>query len=569
MLCALLSAGCKAVPDPDPSSDPSEEPSAEPSSDPSDDPSSGPVQIEPLILTFSIRECPDAEISISQDKTISAIVPRSVSLSALTVDFTMPEGVTATPESGSVLDLGKKQNIFLTAPSGKAAKYTVEASLAPYSGCSLLQIQCNETLTHLYVRGSGVTIKVPYGSDLSSLTFTTVLSEGATGEASPVGPDGHFTYTVTAQDGIHKNEYDVALSMWPQDKGVRGVYLPDPSHTASFLSPEAVKNSIALLKELKFNCLYVCGWARSMVAWDSDVLLSHSTYSTAGQGNFYSGYSGEDALADIIREAHEAGIKVILWMEYGFMHRAGGVVWDDPVLAANPSWIGRGKDGDVASYNGTDFYYNAYDPEVRSFMLELMEEVLDKYPDLDGIQGDDRLPAMPRESGYNASTVELYCSQTGNPAPTDDYDRDWSRWRLDILNGFAADMATLARSRGRLISFAPNKYPWCESVLMQEWPQWVKAGGVDILNVQLYITGRYDDDLTDTVPYAEGTVFSPSMILKNGSAIMDPLMISDEWYANRAAGTGCESQFWFDGLLEEKVQDIFSKIYVEEALWPF
>ena len=569
LLCTLLLAGCSGQPSPQP--EPSQEPlSGDPvSPDPvSEDPSEDPVPLQ--ILAFQIQEYPDAKVTIDEiQSSIAVLVPRGASRSALTVQFTLPEGVTARPPSGTVLDLTQEQKIFLAAPDGTARKYVITAQEAPNSATALYQLICDDTYTRVYVRGNTVQMTLPYGTDLSALHFSAEMSPGATGSPAVADARQPFVYTVTAQDGETRADYTVTVDTWPQDKGVRGVYLPDPSHTASFLSPAAVKASIALMKELKFNCLFVCAWARSQVAWESPVLLANSTYGSLSETHFYRGYQGDDALADIIAEAHKAGIKVILWFEYGFMHNAGRVNWNDPVLARHPDWIGRGLDGEPAAYNRNDYYYNAYNPEVRQFMLDLMAEALEKYPDVDGIQGDDRLPAMPRESGYNTETVELYCTQTGRPAPTDDRDEQWSRWRLDILNGFAADMAKLARSKGKLICFAPNKYPWCESVLMQEWPVWVQAGNVDILNVQLYITGRYENDLKDTMPYVGETAFSPSMILKNGSAILDSWLIAEEFYANRAAGTACETQFWFDGLKESAVQDTFRRLYPEDVIWPY
>ena len=564
-LCLVLLLSCTPVrQQPAPvSEDPSEAPASE-------DPVSRDPQpaVLPEILTFSVKEYPQAKVTFSEDYTLTVEVPRGSFRTALTALFTVPEGVTASPASGTVLDFTNPQKIFLSAPDGTARKYVVTVAEAPYTGTTLYQLRCDDTFSRVYVRGSEVSLSVPFGTDLSALHLSAVMSEGATGSPAVADARQPFVYTVTAEDGVSRAEYTVTVTQLPRDKAVRGVYLPDPSHTRSFMSPEGVRTSIALLKELKFNCLYVCAWARSRVAWPSQVLLDNSTYSALSETNLYRSYAGEDALADIIAEAHKAGIRVILWFEYGFMHKAGSVDWNDPVLASHPGWMGLGQDGKPAAYNGNDFYYNAYDPEVRQFLLALMREALDRYPDVDGIQGDDRLPAMPRESGYNPATVASYCEQTGNPVPTDDRDPAWSQWRLDILNGFAGEMAALARSHGKLICFAPNKYPWCESVLMQQWPVWVQSGHADLLNVQLYITDRYDNDLADTVPYAGDVPLSPSMILKNGSALLDRQLIADEFYANRKAGTAGESQFWFDGLLDASVQDTFRRLYPVEAEWP-
>ncbi|RQH24258.1 hypothetical protein D5R40_29875 [Okeania hirsuta] len=41
--------------------------------------------------------------------------------------------------------------------------------------------------------------------------------------------------------------------------------------------------------------------------------------------------------------------------------------------------------------------------EVQKFVLALLKEVVVKY-EVDGIQGDDRLPALPSMAGYEAYT---------------------------------------------------------------------------------------------------------------------------------------------------------------------
>ena len=45
-------------------------------------------------------------------------------------------------------------------------------------------------------------------------------------------------------------------------------------------------------------------------------------------------------------------------------------------------------------------WWNALHPGPQELLLKLISEVVEKY-DIDGIQGDDRLPAMPSEGGYD------------------------------------------------------------------------------------------------------------------------------------------------------------------------
>ena len=54
---------------------------------------------------------------------------------------------------------------------------------------------------------------------------------------------------------------------------------------------------------------------------------------------------------------------------------------------------------------------NGFDPEVQDFMINLVNSLGQSHSNIDGIQGDDRLPAMPSLTGYDQYTVSLYRAQ--------------------------------------------------------------------------------------------------------------------------------------------------------------
>ena len=91
-------------------------------------------------------------------------------------------------------------------------------------------------------------------------------------------------------------------------------------------------------------------------------------------------------------------MEVIPWFEYGFASVYGDASGGH-IINANPHWATRDAQGRIATMasNGrsaSPFYWmNAIHPEVQEFMIDLMMEVVENY-DIDGIQGDDRLPAM-------------------------------------------------------------------------------------------------------------------------------------------------------------------------------
>ncbi|MBO4470013.1 MAG: family 10 glycosylhydrolase [Bacteroidales bacterium] len=437
------------------------------------------------ILSLSAPAYPEAEITLGEGEA-NILFPFGAGISAVTLDFTLPEGITADPPSGSKFDLRNKAKIFLARPEdGAAAQF-------------------------------------------------------------------------------------VLTSSFKEQVAVRGLFLPSPSHTDSFMSYSNVCSSLDLMASLNFNTLFVCSWAATKACWNSDVLVRETTYTSPEQGNMYAGYTGGsgDALKDIVSEAHKRDIKVVLWFEYGFMHRVGGVDLDDPLLAKHPDWIGIANDGGYANYNKSDFYLNAYDPDVRDFFLSLMREVLTKYPEIDGVQGDDRMPAMPANSGYDAKTVAAYKAAKGEEPSLNYQNKAWQQFRLDILNGFAGQIWDLVKGikPTAAVCFSPNAYPWCLNNLMQDWPTWVAEGHADLVSVQCYIPANYENYVTQALRYLPASKLNPAMILKNGGNILSEENIRSEIAINRAQGTCGESQFWFDGIKERA--DVFRELYSNKAINP-
>lgn len=538
-----------------------------------------PAPQEWKINSISLKAFPSAKITIDNDAhSVAILLPYGTALGKSAIDISLASGLTSTPKSGDTVDLTSFSAIYLADKDGNAMKYSVQVKVkgAPYTTF----ISLKET-KYRVTRGyddSRITFTFPYGADLKHLSFSAKAQTDIS--FSPDIADLDLTtpkeVTIIAEDGETTKNITLEAALYPKDTGVRGVYLPSPAHTGSFLSYNEVKRSIDLLAELNFNCLFVCAWAASKTAWDSDVLMSNSTWADKKAGNMYASYTGGsgDALKDIIEVAHAKGIKVILWFEYGFMHAVGGVNWNDPVLKKHPDWLGIREDGAPCNYNDTDFYLNGYSSDVQQFMMDLMKEAVMRYPEVDGVQGDDRLPAMPRNAGYDSETKAAYLAETGKTAPSDYNDKDWSRWRLDRLNAFAKRMHTeLKGLRSSLIvCFAPNKYPWCESVLMQDWPGWLADGSADLLTVQCYVTATYNEDVYDTMTYVKektsADIFNPAMILKNGDNVMKADMLAEELQYNREIGTFGESQFWFDGLKEKEIQDVFKAYYSYPVEFP-
>ncbi|MDR0542225.1 MAG: family 10 glycosylhydrolase [Dysgonamonadaceae bacterium] len=361
---------------------------------------------------------------------------------------------------------------------------------------------------------------------------------------------------------------------------VRAVWIPDPSHTSCMHTYHNLLNLVDLLDELRINTLFLCSWARTQTIYKSQALTSHSTYNTPDEGYLFKDYLAAyntpttsptgDPVKDLIREAHRKNIKVIFWFEYGFMASNGVTPASHPLLAENPGWMSKNAAGNQANYNGTDYYLNAYHPSVQEFMLKLIEESIALYPEIDGIQGDDRMPAMPRNSGYDDYTVNRYKAEHGGMSPSTDFNNaEWVGWRLDILNAFAKAFYVKVKSQkpDALVCFSPNPYPWCEDNLMQEWPQWIESGLVDLLSVQCYrnTIEAYQSTLQAAQSYVKAktlkNLLNPGIILKNGHTITSPDLLRAQLKANQEIHTNGEAFFFVDGLYDPQVQEVLKSFY--------
>jgi len=377
----------------------------------------------------------------------------------------------------------------------------------------------------------------------------------------------------------------IILSSFSMQAEVRGVWVPDPQYTDVLKSYNNVQNFVAMLDSLHFNSVFVVSYALNKTLYPSKVVLKNSNYksidSTSLLAPYLKNYKSPtgDPVRDLIDEAHKRQIKVFFWYEFGFMADIKLATPDNnPILAKHPNWIGIGNDGKPANYNQHDYYFNSFDPKVQNYLIELILEGIKKYPDVDGVQGDDRLPASCINSGYDKKTVAMYKKAHKGALPPNDFtDAGWVRWRLDILNKFGASLYTKVKKQNPevMVSFAPNPYPWSRDNLMQEWPQWVNAGICDLLAVQCY---RRDSlSYLQTVkaarehvqlPEGRKMAFTPGVLLKVSGKIVDPVEFGKQLRINRMLKTDGEILFYNEGLYDERIRQEIRKVYTKKAKFP-
>ncbi len=360
---------------------------------------------------------------------------------------------------------------------------------------------------------------------------------------------------------------------------LRGVWITNVDSDVLF-NKEKLAEAMDYLKSQGFNVIFPVVWNKGYTLHPSEVAFEQIG---VRQDPFFAN-QGRDPLAEIIVEAHRVGLEVMPWFEFGFASSFslnGG-----HIIAKNPHWASKDVSGNLVVKNGFD-WMNAIHPEVQQFMLDMIQEVLDNY-DVDGIQGDDRLPAMAAEAGYDDYTIELYKSEHGGQEPSSQFNENtFLLWKADKLTNFGGRMYRMVKNHdpNLIVSLSPSLFDFSLRQYLQDWPTWLDSGYVDIIHPQTY---RYNiSDFKNEIlrfvgpepgsphglvkPEDRHKLF-PGVIIKAGSNLSDPGYVKQAVSFMREYGIQGEVFFFYEGLRERNqfVGDTLGKLfYNEPAVLPY
>ncbi|MFZ4428500.1 MAG: family 10 glycosylhydrolase, partial [Saprospiraceae bacterium] len=529
------------------------------------------------ILSFSFNELPvpiraDVDTAL---RLITARVPAQLDLTKLVPTIEVSPNATISPRSGVPTDFSKETIYKVFSKSGRIANYFVQLTKVDD-----LNSISSFTLPDLFQTGqiSGTTIsfRLPFGTDLSAVKVQFDKPKDSTTPFNPgdiVNLANTRQFTVTSAFGTPKT-YTIDITIEPQETGIRGVWLTNVASDV-LTSRKKIADAMQLLSDLNFNTVFVVTWNKTATPYYSKVLeeaiapLNDPNIQT----HFYN--DGRDILKEVIEEAHARGLKVIAWFEYGFAAQYGSANGGrNAVLQAHPEWESRDQNGKIANKN--DFYWmNAFHPDVQKFMTDLVLEVVKNY-DIDGIQGDDRLPAVSSSSGYDDYTVNLYKSQhNGQAPPVGEQNQSWVQWRSNILNAYAVDLYRKVKAvkPNCLVTYSPSPYSFSFFNYCQDWPAWVRDNVVEAVSPQLY---RRDDQgisvyqslLSTNLNHAQNKtkIFFPGVLLMLGSYLPSDDFLVQMIRANRARGVTGEVYFFYEGV--PRKQKVFKAMYPGKAKFP-
>jgi uncharacterized lipoprotein YddW (UPF0748 family) len=516
---------------------------------------------------------PVAEGEINHaDGTIKVTVPFGADLSELTPTIQVSEGATVNPASGQPQDFSNFVIYTVTAASGAKKSYTVLVSEGPSNNAALTSFR----FPGLFMSGTideesrEITFEVPYGTDLSSLEAEIIPQEEDASVTPASGTAQDFSqpveYTITAPDGETTAAYTVKVTELPQETGIRGVWLTNVDSNV-LNSQENIQEAVDLMAELNINTVFVVTYNKAVTTYPSQVMKNLTGVEIAPQ------YAGRDPLREFIDAAHAKDIKVFAWFEYGFAAYNGS---PGPILEAKPHWAAIDKEGNPVVKNGFH-WLNSLLPEVQNFMTSLVLEVVANYPDLDGIQGDDRLPAMPTSGGYDDYTVAEYQAEhNGQLPPNDPKEGNWVQWRANRLTNYAGELYQQVKqlNPNSIVAMSPSPMNFGLVEYLQDYPAWVQKGYADIVSPQLYRRDKqgisvYRDLLRSqlTIVGEENKdIFYPGLLSYLSGYSPDPEFMVNMIRENRKRGVMGEVHFFYNALLAQP--EVFRAIYPAPAIYP-
>jgi uncharacterized lipoprotein YddW (UPF0748 family) len=328
---------------------------------------------------------------------------------------------------------------------------------------------------------------------------------------------------------------------------LRGTWITNVASDA-MLSPENVQKAVINCKKNGLTDIFVVVWNGGVTTYPSEVLHN---YIGIKQSPIYNNF---DPLKAFVTEGHKAGLRVHAWFEFGASY-----AYKDSVangwLAKYPSWAGRNNKNELLKKNGF-FWWNAMHPDVQTFLEKLMLEVVSNY-DVDGVQGDDRLPAMPAEGGYDQFSIDLYKKEfAGKLPPQNPKDSAFLQWKANKISAFGKKLyqRVKAQRANCLVTWAPSIYPWSKEQYLQDWPAWLNGGYADLIIPQLY---RYNiaayekivKELSTQVPDSLKHKIFPGILTSLGDGYrVDAVLLKQMMNLNRQYGYNGEVFFYYESV---------------------
>ncbi len=217
---------------------------------------------------------------------------------------------------------------------------------------------------------------------------------------------------------------------------------------------------------------------------------------------------GYDPLADLIGQAHRAGLQVHAWTvvlpvwKDGYVQPAAGHVWrtHGPSASGDQNWLMRrddGRTGDCGAPNDCAYFLDPGHPAAADYTVTVLDHLVKNY-DLDGLHLDYlRYPGV--RFGYNPVSLRRFQAEAGRgDTPLVD-DPQWLQWRRDQVTKLVKRIYLNAVAARPQIQVSLAAIAWGDgptgddfhtsaaySRVLQDWDTWLERGYLDWVLVMNY-----------------------------------------------------------------------------------
>ena len=262
---------------------------------------------------------------------------------------------------------------------------------------------------------------------------------------------------------------------------MQGVWL---TNTDSKLlhSRQNLEAGLRQLQQLGFDTIYPVVWQRGYTLYPSLIAEKYTGHLTLPQPE----YSSRDYLAELLEIAHELGLRVIVWWEYGLM-----LPPNCELVKRYPNYLTLTNTGDqlrrktASGQLDQSVWLNPSDPRVIEMIGELITDLVTRYP-IDGIQFDDHW-GWPVELGFEPATQAAYRKSATGIWPFGQQPA-WADWAGDRLtDSFQQIVGQIKATKPDcLVSVSPNPLKFSIDNYRMNWQHWYELGLIDELVLQVY-----------------------------------------------------------------------------------
>lgn len=288
---------------------------------------------------------------------------------------------------------------------------------------------------------------------------------------------------------------------------------------------QAIAQTLDRFQAAGLNAVLLESFYHGYPLFDSQV---YRQYGLAGTQ--YPTFKGQDVLGWWLEEAHARGMQLHAWVQvfYAGNRSVEGV---GPILAHYPQWANV----QYSALNATGptpstlelghYFLDPANPDVQTFLLKVFDELVTRYPALDGLQLDyirypasfppDRYSYLQTTWGYTPYARQQFLQATGTDpatlAPQHPLWLQWQAYKTQQVTTFVGQVAQQLqqhnqKQRHRVALSAAIFPDPAEARLLkhQDWANWSRAGWVDFL-ASMSLTGSVEKVRANVQHLQQGT----------------------------------------------------------------